>query len=156
MQLHLQRGSRLKVLFTCSALMKVHNLHLRTKNVSTIRELSPISSHLTSTFNLRIYKHVHQIVRTRTRECRVTKNSIQNGVIGSREMWRRSFLTFPCPCYPCLILLGAEGAGGGGGWRRGWRGSRESRENCFINQILLTKLNSIFSPLQYVVMMMML
>ena len=53
-------------------------------------------------------------MRTRTRECRVTKNSIQNGVIGSREMWRRSFLTFPCPCYPCLILLGAEGAGGGG------------------------------------------
>ena len=41
------------------------------KNVSTIRELFPISSHVTVSVTLRIFKHVHPILRTPTQECRV-------------------------------------------------------------------------------------
>ena len=62
------------------------------KNVSTIRELYPISNHVTSTVTLRIFKHVHPLLLTLTRECRVTKkfkSYIWNHE-KYREMWRRS------------------------------------------------------------------
>ena len=62
------------------------------KNVFIIRKSFPISGHLTSTVTFRIFKQVHPLLQTPTRECRLTKKSNQTyGLMESREIWRHSF-----------------------------------------------------------------
>ena len=70
---------------SCYAQKYCQNL---SKNVSAIRKIFPISSHVTSTVTLCISKDVHSIMQTPMRECRITKKSNQTyGVMGSREMF---------------------------------------------------------------------
>ena len=54
-----------------------------------------IPNHVTSTVDLRIFKHVHLILRISTRECRVTKKSNKtHAVMESCETWIK--LDVPC------------------------------------------------------------
>ena len=59
-------------------------------NLSTISDSFPISSHVAYNVSLRIFKHVHPVLRTPTRECRVTKNVDMFILFGTGERLNRA------------------------------------------------------------------